>query len=119
MLFHRDIFWPTGKLTRWHNKRLPLTFTRHALKACLSDRYEQMVVPPKEILFDESKAFELKLNANKLVEQIAVRVPYNATHDISIVLILDGDEARVKTVWLNDKTDKHGTLNAAIYEKKI
>lgn len=113
-LYHKEVFWPLGKLTRWQGKTLRLSFSRHAIKECLKDRYGT-IIPPANITFDEQKAFEIEL-ANNLINKVAIRVPYNQTHDISFVLILDGeDSAFVKTLWLNDKTDKHGTLNASLY----
>lgn len=118
MLFHREVFWPANQLTRWQGKQINFSFSRHALLACLNDRYGG-IIPPKSIVFDANKAFELEINGGR-VEKIVVRLGYNATHDISISFIPDGDGAGlVKTVWLNDKGDGHGTLNRKLYAEKI
>jgi len=84
-LFHREIFWPQGKLNRWQNKNLKLTFSGHSRRQTIEDKYG-LIYPPREIVFDEARAFEIELNENKFVNKVAVRVPYDKDFDLTLVI---------------------------------
>lgn len=118
-LYHKEVFWPRNRVFRWEGKKLNLKFSRHALEACLSDRYGT-IVPPKQIVFKESDAFEMELTNNVLINKIVIRFKLNDKFDISMVLILDGeDTAFVKTLWYNERTDAHDTLDKSKYDTNI
>ena len=115
-LFHKEVFWPNlvlGQLARYQNKTIGFIFTRHSLSECLKDRYSPILPPPK-FVFDLKQVFECELT-NSLISKFAVRLEYDSTHDLIMVLIPDGDKAIVKTCWKNCKTDAHKTLNTSQY----
>ena len=63
--------------------------------------------------------FEVEVSKEHRILKYVVRTTYDATRDISIVIIPRGDVAFVKTAWLNDKGDKHFTLDKSKYVKHL
>lgn len=114
-LYHKEVFWPKGKFSALQGRTLPLRYAMHALRAALNDRYG-VIQLPKEFVFDEARAFEMELSG-QWVTKFAVRLPYNASHDLVLVVIPDGSEFFVKTVWLNSNSDAHKTLDRSKYAK--
>ena len=114
-LYHREVFFPKGKLDAIQGRTLKLKYSLHALQAAVSDRYG-IVQIPKSIVFDEAGVFELELTGLH-VTKFVVRLPYSATHDLALVIIPDGTDFFVKTVWLNDRNDSHRTLDRSKYAK--
>jgi len=113
MLYHKQIGLPVTV-----NKALGhyvCKFTMHSLQACLNDRYGK-VKPPLEIDITAQNVVECEI-LGQSVAKVVIRQSYNETKDISLALIPDGNRAIVKTLWLNDKTDNHLTLDESKYSK--
>lgn len=115
-LYHKEVFWPKNNLDLIHGQIIPLTFSKHAQDSCLNDRYGQ-IHPPKEICFDKDSVFEIEIT-DKLITKIVIRVAHDYT-DLIIVMIPEftkiSKQFFVKTLWRNQKTDNHATLNAGRY----
>lgn len=116
-LYHRDIGFPdcVGTLI---GKTLTFRFTRHALYACLNDRYE-MIQPPASVAIAPGQIIEADTDGVEIYK-IVLRVPYNPTFDLCIALFpnLNGDSL-VKTCWLNEKKDAHSTLDKSKYQTYV
>jgi hypothetical protein len=110
-LYHKDVYLPKEQVNKIAGL-YQLRFSHHAINACLSDRYG-MIVPPKQIQINENNVIELEIAQNQ-VNKIVVRIDYNQFKDLVLVLLPDGF---CKTVWLNEKSDKHKTLNKSVYAR--
>jgi hypothetical protein len=111
-LYHADIRLPEG--FRLPARIVGLHWTRHAESARLDDRYGRI---PKfghiDLRFKE--VIEVGLTGRK-VEKVVVRGSLDETFDIVYVLIPNGHAPwTVKTVWINEKTDTHSTLDRSRY----
>ena len=49
------------------------------------------------------------------LQKIAFRYGYDATNDLCVVMAFNGRFPTILTVWLNEKTDIHRTLNRSQY----
>lgn len=87
-----------------------LTHTRHAMARAK----EKGFTLPDKVNVSTAQIFEIGM-AGKTLKQIALRIPYDATYDLSIVISLSGPRRIVKTAWQNEITDIHRTLNPATY----
>lgn len=115
MLFHRDVFMPTELKFKLNFKNEPLTYSRHAIMAAQTDRYMLNGIKLKSyISFSFKDVVEAEIINNKIAK-LVVRLSYDLNYDITYVLLPGG---KVKTVWLNKKTDQHKTLNVNNYIKK-
>lgn len=88
-----------------------LGYTRHARHEAESDRYGHIDLP---VRFDAKTAtlIEVETVDGVVVKQLW-RQPLDATRDLVMAIT---NEGRVKTVWVNLRTDKHRTLDASRYE---
>lgn len=112
-LFHRDLGFPPVVETLF-GKTLTFSFTRHALYACLHDRYG-VITPSRSVTIAPGQIVEADAD-EKSVYKIVLRVPYDEKCDVCIALLpnLNGDSL-VKTCWLNRKDDTHTTLDKSKY----
>lgn len=114
MLYHRDIFIPAGVKNALPIGRYNLLLSNHAKHASSSDRYGEITIP-EFITIKLEDIFEVEVVGNR-VTKFVVRSAYNAKHDICIVIVPTTPvEGRVKTVWLNKKSDNHKTLDKNKY----
>ena len=92
------------------NKLFKFIFTKHAILACVNDRYG-VIHPPKSISLTEKDIVEIEVE-NGHVDKVVARIPYDDFSDLIMVFIpeIGIGEGIVKTVWKNDKNDKHSTL---------
>jgi hypothetical protein len=61
--------------------------------------------------------FEVKTDEDGMRE-VAIRFNHDKWNDGVVVIRREGIYGTVKTVWKNDKNDKHGTLRVGGYEPK-
>ena len=115
MLYHKEIGLPTS-VNAFQGKSYVFRFGRHAIDACHTDRYG-IIKPPVRLTLNIKDVIEVETNPYGIPVKFVVRQPYDQLNDIIIVFIPDGDEAFVKTFWLNRKDDTHATLNKAMYQK--
>ncbi len=109
-LYHKDIGLPKNIYIQ--EKFIRLKYTPHALKEASSDRYGEIKLP-SSITIKRSEVIEVETINNKL-NKLVLRITYNETHDLIIVILIKGN--KVKTVWLNSKDDIHQTLDESKYE---
>jgi hypothetical protein len=118
--FHVDVGLPVNALNAVAGKSFRLVYTRHAMLQAGLDRYG-WVKPPKSITVDPATVFELTQECGAL-KKFGVRLTSGFLAerrdvDLILILILDGDCLVVKTLWLNERNDKHQTLRKDRYEK--
>lgn len=109
-LFHSDIRLPDGFVAP--RGRVSLRWTRHADQARVSDRYGDI---PKfsTATLDNLNVIEVGVENGRVVK-ILFRGRMSADLDVCMVLI-PGTVWTVKTVWINERNDKHGTLDRSKY----
>ncbi len=106
MVYHTEVYLPKELLFPLP-KILNLKWSRHAIEAARSDKYGGIII------FDE-----IKLDPSAVIEyseedggrKVLLRMRYDKIYDISVVVLISDNLHLVKTVWLNDKRDKHSTL---------
>jgi hypothetical protein len=100
------------------NGAVVLTYSGHARTAAMQpDRFGigEKINLPKSIDMQDCEVVEAEMQKGKLTpEKIVVRYPYSDSLDLVMPMHLDGF---VRTVWLNDKNDKHHTLNKSRYAR--
>lgn len=109
-LYHADIRLPDG--FSLPADRVSLRWGVHADKARTDDRYATI---PKfdTIPLAAFNVVEVGLEGRK-VAKVVVRGHWTKDLDVVFVLI-PGREWFVKTVWINERTDSHGTLDRSRY----
>lgn len=108
-LYHADIGLPAG--FRAPQDRVRLEWTRHA-DAERTDRYGDI---PRVATLPLSmfKVVEVGVEGNR-VAKLVVRGHLDKSRDAVFVLI-PGKTYRVKTVWINLRSDSHSTLDRSRY----
>jgi hypothetical protein len=86
----------------------PVTYTAHA-KGRAS---EKNIILPRSVYINAGDVVELELTNNRL-SKLVVRQPLDKKRDRVMVLVPNGECWTCITVWTNNKTDKHSTLNKA------
>ena len=106
-LFHKDIGFPNVKLPEgiYEIKR----YSQHALRAAQDDRYGEARRLPTTIDMSQVDLVEIEVENNKVIKAV-VRTHYDDKLDLIIVFMPEHYQNLVKTVWFNEKTDQHRTL---------
>lgn len=114
-LYHADIRLPNG-FTK-PTGRVSLLWTRHADNARKNDRYGD-IRKFQSATLDRLDVIEVGVERG-VVKKILFRGRYTDTLDVCMVLIPDfsiyNGPWTVKTVWINERADKHGTLDRSKY----
>ena len=132
-LYHQALGFPAGLLdTVCKSFDCSVSVDSHARRALVDDRYLSEAVAdgreehpgrfnapdllPKSLTVDKGQVIELEVVGGKVVKAV-VRQPATKGFDIVLAFIPEALCARIKTLWLNRKSDQHKTLNAAAYRK--
>lgn len=111
-LYHKDIGFPKGaNLPRGFQHVMKLRYGPHAIQAANTDRYGKLDLPPA-IDIRKGELFEVGLTGNT-VTKMAVRMPYD--QHIDLIIVFSPADGFVRTVWANEKGDKHRTLDRSRY----
>lgn len=108
-LYHTEIRLPANFFPPQQTVRV--TYSGHALKAATNDRYGQMELP-EFLPLKSGKVIEVGME-NGRVAKILFRFDYDESLDMCIVLV--PGQWFAKTVWYNEKNDKHTTLDRSKY----
>lgn len=117
-LYHREIGFPKNWIDLLPNSFTPthvkLSYGSHARQEALVDRYGEIKLPDSISFSRESgiKIIEMEV-ASGVVTKLVVRAPYDEDKDI--IIVFQPQDGFVRTVWFNQKTDTHSTLNKAKY----
>lgn len=119
MIFHRDIGFPTNY--RRPVGRYALVITKHArrqseargitLSSHLDMRYANVI----EVGFKDGGVADDGSVRGYGINHLLVRVAYDRTYDLVMAVKIEYGKWILKTVWLNEITDKHTTLDRAKY----
>lgn len=85
---------------------IPLTVTAHARRASQSDRYGQIVIT-QTLNTANAQLVEFETDDHGHITKIVLRKSYSPSLDAVYVVVKGGV---LVTVWLNEKTDNHVTL---------
>lgn len=116
-LYHASVGFPKkwiDYLPRGFSPRnVYLKYGSHAREEAMKDRYGDITLP-RAISFTEGglKIIEMEIQGQS-VTKLVVRMSYDADKDITIVF--NPADGFVRTVWLNEKTDTHKTLDKSKY----
>jgi predicted FMN-binding regulatory protein PaiB len=109
-LYHKDVYLPQAALGAV-NPGLRLRYGRHAIYAFADEGLKASELPATLLDF---QLVEAELDAHGVTKTV-VRIPWNSTNDLVLVVQPDGF---VRTVWFNEKTDTHRTLNTSRYARQ-
>lgn len=109
-LFHADVFLPPRFARPVFEGRL--NYPRHAREASHDDRYGAINLP-EFFSADCARCIEVEYDEcrDKVVKQVW-RQKLDEKRDLVLVINPDG---RVRTVWVNLRSDKHRTLDTTKY----
>ena len=110
-LYHCDLGFPSGLY--WPNGLYPLKFGVHAVQAADHDNIYPL---PAYVDTRKSTPIEIGIEDGKIVK-ILYRIPLDNRKDLCIVVDTRRPVWYVITVWTNDRTDRHRTLNKSRYER--
>lgn len=113
-LYHSEIGIPESVRRQVPSGVYALEYSKHAIEASESERYGK--IPLVELIDTTNKninIIEVEMTNNSITK-ILYRCKLNEKFDLCIAV----NPLRwiVKTVWLNCVTDKHKTLNKALYD---
>ena len=86
----------------------------HAREACYDDRYGNIKINTS-INFSRKDIVEVESINNRTPTKFLIRIKYNDKLDINLAIQLE--DKTIKTVWLNESSDRHITLNKGKYDK--
>ena len=109
-LYHADNRLPAGFVKPTHT--VTVSYSGHARKAANTDRYGKMELP-EFLCLKNAQVIEVGVE-NGRVAKILFRTNYDENLDMCIVLV-PGKSWFAKTVWYNEKTDTHSTLDRSKY----
>lgn len=111
-LYHKDIGFPENvSMPRGFTPVIRLRYGGHAREEAMLDKYGNIKLPE---VVDVRKGEVVEVGVtNNVVSKMVVRFHYDNTRDI--VLVINPSDGFVRTVWANNKDDKHKTLNRAKY----
>lgn len=111
MLYHNKVYLPEQVQCSLPRGAFLLCYSQHAI-----DRAAQRRVKlPIYIKTETAQAVEVETNQAGKIIKILYRLTLTADRDLCIVVLTNKTVWRVKTVWVNDSTDNHGTLDKSIY----
>jgi len=88
--------------------------TNHAKQAQKTDRYGKFEFP-KFVKVSSDSIVEVETDSTGTIIKILVRVEYDVKFDLCLAIIPIGKQARIKTGWLNVRSDNHKTLDVTKY----
>ncbi len=123
MLYHREVCWKPQfdkQINKILDDNYEYIFSKH-LKNRKDFKHNidsgKLNNAIKYIRRKHIRAFECETINNKVIK-FAIRIGYNKNKDISIVFLERNNDVMIKTCWLNDKVDKHKTLDYDKYERR-
>lgn len=125
-LYHVETGLPWDLFMPFELKAFQLEYSRHARQAALDDRYGQLTSVPLSPAFTRAEVFEVEVEQGRIVK-FAARLSGGFTFEfnhyskkLDLILVCtpslrDSNNLFVKTLWLNERTDGHHTLDKSKY----
>ena len=115
-LYHKDIGFPSSFILA-DKLYIGIKYSRHALKKRKEiDKH----LPNKQIVkFPGKSVIEVGISKKGRVKILVIRKSFSKKKDIIFVLDMEigGFVGKVITLWINDKKDKHFSLDKTKYTK--
>lgn len=109
MKYHKDIYLP--EIARNLEFVCLLDYTPHALREAQNDRYGAIKLPK---VFDTRQAEMIDVTLDgETITRALYRMDYDEGRDLC--LVIEPNTRKGITVWLNEKTDTHATLDKTRY----
>lgn len=115
-IYNKAVYWPVEleiRIAEIKSIRQFLSPTQHyrdkAAMLRLSDNCYKVALYGQVV----EAEYDIYNGVTKTITRIPNR--YNRNQDLCCAIAIDDNELRVKTVWLNDRRDKHYTLNRKNY----
>jgi hypothetical protein len=117
LIYHREFGFPESLLVPY-DTIMNLGFTNHAKERMTRDNYK-IIVMPTVVKLTKENIVEMYTEDKKNVLKILMRVPYDYSRDIVLVIQPDFQKGKAKviTFWLNHKKDQHPGLDMTKYAK--
>jgi hypothetical protein len=104
----------TVPLSNWLSERQGAGRT-HAIKAAREDRYGNFLnYIPQSLDVNQASLIEMEYTNNRIVK-LVYRLSLTKGFDVVIVVVPTEYPWAVKTVFINERGDKHSTLNRSKY----
>ena len=116
MLYHTELGFPKEVIAELDKiQSLPafnvnLIYSYHAQEQA----YNKGINLPDRVNLKQGELIEVELDSFGRMVKCLWRLPYNDNFDLCLVITID---RTVKTVWLNNRTDKHTTLDRKKYQE--
>lgn len=113
-VYNKVVYWPTQLqqvIAFTMSKPYTLVPTYHYF--CKAKKLHLPNNCYKAMLYGEIVEVEYDGSVKKIITRLRNR--YRDTEDLCSAILLDGDKARVKTVWVNHWEDNHKTINKEAY----
>lgn len=131
-LYHRETGIPWHLFEPFAKQAYGLEYGQHARRAALDDRFGQLASVPLSYCPDHASVFEVEVEQGRIVKFAArLSVGFSVVSDsrksmvgfgkaIDLILVCtpslrDSNNLFVKTLWLNERTDGHHTLDKSKY----
>ena len=118
-IYHKSIGFPSSLILPT-NFTFNLVYSNHALKKIFLQYFIYgATIVPITIIVKKKNIIEVHTTKKSKIKKIVIRTSYDKKKDIIFVLELKyhSSEAKVITLWLNNKKDKHYTLDKTKYDK--
>lgn len=114
-LFHRDIGFPRN--VQWPCGLYDLQYGHHAITEARRDRYGDVSkLLPKELNTQAAQVIEAEIEGRRAVK-IVYRIRLDEKRDLCLAISTNSRQWFVRTIWINEKTDTHQSLNCSKYER--
>lgn len=144
-LYHVETGIPWELFTPFELKNFGLDYGQHARRAALDDRYGQLTSVPLTHKFTRAEVFEVEVEQGRIVkfaarltgdfstlyngcrsfeynksDAVCLNCGKHYSKHLDLILVLtpslrEPGNLFVKTLWLNERTDGHGTLDKSKY----
>ena len=112
VLYHKDIGFPDDlNMPRGFQPVMNLRYSSHATEEALADKYGEIKLPHR-VDIRKGETFEIGVSGTT-VTKLGIRFSYDDKRDI--IMIISPADGFVRTVWFNEKADKHRTLDRSKY----
>lgn len=118
--FHRAIYFPhidkVKKLTDSLNGK-SFTYSRHAIDTMKYRYIDTMAILQfvKGITLSANDVFEYYIEGEE-IQRLCYRIKY--TEGTDVILVISKDK-KIITIYTNESTDEHFTLNYSLYQKSV
>lgn len=113
-LYHTGIFLP--QYIRVPNGMWTLEYTGHALREANNDKNGQLTLP-KWLDTRKCTLIEVEVDEQKRIQKLVYRTKMSLTTDLTLAIIPLTRGWLVKSVWGNEVSDTHRTLNTSRYAR--